>query len=489
MHQPTPAGTTTLHIPRSTAQQTPAPPPLRPGHPNRGQDPDRPPIPMAPLELLRRLLALVLRLLNALLGVLGLGPVAFPASFPGGGRGGRWGGSSSLTGRTLRFSGLDWGGGSGAAGGGSGGGGGLAVRIGRQIAEGGFSFVFEAYDAGTPTRLTRKYALKRINCSDPELVRSCREEAGVHRSLRHPGLLPLLGLRFESSAESGATCCYMLFPYHPSSLRDDLTARSLLEDGTEPGKRRPYREAALLACFGQVVDAVGEMHSAGLAHRDIKVENVLLAREGGGSGSGSGSGSGRALGRPVLMDFGSVGPVSYPLRTRSDVLNLAETASQHCTMPYRAPELFDGGVRHGPDEPPVDGRIDVWSLGCLLFAMMYGSSPFEVDFRGDGTVRIVECTHLRVLGPVPSPPPSTEAAGWFSSDLVGTVRWILNQGRSERPTLDQVSRRVDELLKKAGGTRVRSGQTSAHTSSTSSSLGVDAGPTTFDAFGIANDMA
>ena len=43
---------------------------------------------MAPLELLRRLLALVLRLLNALLGVLGLGPVAFPASFPGGGRGG-----------------------------------------------------------------------------------------------------------------------------------------------------------------------------------------------------------------------------------------------------------------------------------------------------------------------------------------------------------------------------------------------------------------
>ena len=411
-------------------------------------------------QLLLTVIGLLLRLINIILGIFGVGPVSFF------GFGGADASASrhALTGKTLTFDN------------------GRKVRIGRQVAEGGFSFVFEAYDADARTRNAhpRKYALKRINCSDPELVQSCREEAGVHRSLGQRNLMPLLGLKFDSSrAMPGVTVCYMLFPFLETSLRDDITRRRLLDDDIrdgvgKPTRRRPYKETELLQLFGQVVDAVAAMHAAALAHRDIKLENVMM------DVGGKTPGSRKSRPTPVLMDFGSVGKVTYPLKSRSDVLRLTELAAQHCTMPYRAPELFDGGVRHGIDEPPVDGRVDVWSLGCLLFGMMYGSSPFEVEFRRDGTVRIVECTHLRVLGPVPTPPPGTEAAGRYSKEVNDAVKWMLNQSRLERPTIDQVSQRVDELLQKVGGKRIRM---NGAASSASASDG------TFDPFGTAKDMA
>merc|ERR1712232_848470 len=82
---------------------------------------------------------------------------------------------------------------------------------------------------------------------------------------------------------------------------------------------------------------------------------------------------------------------------------------------------------------------------------MYGSSPFEVEFRTDGSVRIVECTHLRVISDtIPFPPPHTEAGKRYSNDMQDLLKWILNTNRSQRPTLDDVSKRMDILLQKVG---------------------------------------
>lgn len=242
----------------------------------------------------------------------------------------------------------------------------------------------------------RCYALKRINCSDAEVARNCRREAGVHRSLPrgHPNLLELLGLKFATTTADGnndrgggggvgVDVCYMLFPYVPRTLRGEITDRNLLQhDGRAVGigggrggsnrvevtrRRRPFATSEVLRLFGGIVDALAAIHGAAkLSHRDVKLENVLLRRGSDGGLYGDGRHGGDARTReatgytPVLMDYGSAGPLVVPIGTRGEVRAATEEAASNTTMPYRPPELFEGGCRHGAGESLDYGRVDVW---------------------------------------------------------------------------------------------------------------------------------
>ena len=147
------------------------------------------------------------------------------------------------------------------------------------------------------------------------------------------------------------------------------------------------------------------------------------------------------------MDFGSARQLIIPLKDRKTVLKLTEEASQNSTVSYRAPELFDGGCRHGPDEPNIDGKVDVWSCGCLLYGLMYGTSPFEMEFRHDGQIRIVECTHLRVLGGnIPFPPTHRENTYGYREELKDLVKWILIVDTKQRPDLESLLVKVEKLV-------------------------------------------
>ena len=81
---------------------------------------------------------------------------------------------------------------------------------------------------------------------------------------------------------------------------------------------------------------------------------------------------------PILMDLGSVAVSPLPITSRSLAIATQDTAAEHSTMPYRAPELFD--VKTGT---VVDTKVDIWSLGCTLYACLVGKSPFEM--RSDET--------------------------------------------------------------------------------------------------------
>ncbi|TPX14226.1 uncharacterized protein E0L32_000620 [Thyridium curvatum] len=105
----------------------------------------------------------------------------------------------------------------------------------------------------------------------------------------------------------------------------------------------------------------GEVRS--YAHRDIKPGNIMISDDGT---------------TPILMDLGSIAASPLAITSRSLAIATQDTAAEHSTMPYRAPELFD--VKTGA---VIDTKVDIWSLGCTLYACLVGKSPFEM--RSDET--------------------------------------------------------------------------------------------------------
>lgn len=204
---------------------------------------------------------------------------------------------------------------------------GRTVRCGRQIAEGGFSFVFICFDpSGKP------YALKRIRTQSGEQRRAAERELDVHRRLtesHHRNILPLLDC-FSNSPEE----MVLLYPLmRQGSLRDEINRRVV------EGRAPHWATNSLLSLFAGICKGLKVLHDQGLAHRDIKVENVLLTESG----------------EPQLMDFGSASEAVVEVRSRAEALTLQDHASEHSTMSYRAPELFE--VASTAD---VDSRTDVW---------------------------------------------------------------------------------------------------------------------------------
>ncbi len=200
------------------------------------------------------------------------------------------------------------------------------------VAAGGFGVVYSALDR----RLGRRVAIKvidRISRRDQRAGVLPREIEAL-ATFRHPHIVPLF-----AAGELAAGPRYLVMPWlEGTSLRKRLRSHGPL----------PLREVLRLGI--DLADALAALHAQGLVHRDIKPENVMT--------------DGR---HATIIDFGLVCAVRP-----ADRVGDADDSGEHLvgTPAYMSPEQWEQGGA-------IDGRADVYSLGCLLFELLSGRSPNE----------------------------------------------------------------------------------------------------------------
>lgn len=199
----------------------------------------------------------------------------------------------------------------------------------REIGRGGSSRVYVATD----TDGRRLVAIKILH---PELAGSVsalrfEREVRVLTSLRHPGILPVL-----DSAVSGGTLFYVM-PY----LDGTTLSQRLASEGT-----LSYREAVEIV--GELALAIDYAHSQNVVHRDIKPANILFDGM-----------------RPVIADFG----IARAIIAASTEPGVSSSGLAIGTPLYMSPE-------QSLDPNHVDGRADIYSLGCIAYEMLTGRPPF-----------------------------------------------------------------------------------------------------------------
>ena len=204
---------------------------------------------------------------------------------------------------------------------------GTSYRLVRRIGEGASGTVW----AAEHTELGRTFAIKVLapeHGSSPGPLERFRREARVLAALSHPNLAYLHDF---GRALDGRMFLVM----------------ELLEGETlDVGGRRPWRECLELGM--QIASALEAAHSAGLVHRDLKPHNLFLTK----------------TGTVKLLDFG----VAVALSDAGEAEKPRGFAI-FGTPEYMAPEQISG--------EPVDGRADLYALGCVLYELMTGERPFE----------------------------------------------------------------------------------------------------------------
>jgi N-acetylneuraminic acid mutarotase len=205
-------------------------------------------------------------------------------------------------------------------------------RIDGILDRGGMGLVYKATDV----ELERTVALKIIapeHTQNPDAVTRFKSEARLAASLEHPNIVPI----HRGGEYHGVL--YLAMRYVPgTNLRQVI-------DGDQLGLDRVKRVVR------SVASALDAAHERGLVHRDVKPANILIT--GGGPNE-----------QIYLTDFGLTKKLGSPG-------SLTRTGAWVGTADYVAPEQIQGGA--------VDGRTDVYSLGCVLYEMLTGSVAYPKD--------------------------------------------------------------------------------------------------------------
>ncbi len=210
-----------------------------------------------------------------------------------------------------------------------------------ELGRGGMATVFQARGEGRD----RSVALKVMNRNLADALDGKRfvREMAVAASLDHPLIVPLI-----DSGRAGNVLYYVMPRVDGESLYLRLQRERRLPPPVAIGIAR------------DVASALAYAHGRGVMHRDVKPENILLAG-----------------GRALIADFGlarAIGAADYTRLTATGVIV--------GTVYYMSPEQLR-------EEPDLDQRTDVYSLGCMLYEMLSGEPPYTGRTLTDVASRIL----------------------------------------------------------------------------------------------------
>jgi streptogramin lyase/predicted Ser/Thr protein kinase len=292
-------------------------------------------------------------------------------------------------------------------------------RIERLLGHGGMGRVYLAED----TRLGRKVALKLL---DPELADDQRfrdrftRESRLAASLDHPNVVPI----YEAGEADEVLFIAMRY------VEGTDLGRLIEAEGPLP----PDRAAAIVS---QVASALDAAHRRGLVHRDVKPGNVLVGEDD----------------HAYLTDFGLI-------KRREADTGLTKSGQFMGSVDYAAPEQIMG--------QDVDGRADVYSLGCVLYECLTGDPPYPQDSEVAVLYAHLKDPFPSVTAKRPDLPPALDAVvakamakrpeDRFATagELAAAARAELGSGTGERAVLpgrvgSGISRRRRWALAAIGG--------------------------------------
>ncbi|MFB4264242.1 serine/threonine-protein kinase [Nonomuraea sp. GTA35] len=258
-------------------------------------------------------------------------------------------------------------------------------RLLKTIGKGGMGMVWHAHDEVLGRDVAVKEVLPPPNMSGPErdefAVRTFREARAAGR-VAHPGVATV----YDVLEERG-------HPWIVMQLVPSRTLGALIRDDG------PMPPAEVAGIGVQLLEALRAAHAAGVLHRDVKPDNVLLSEDG----------------RAVLTDFG--------IATTEDEAPVTRTGILVGTPAFMAPERAAGGQAR-----PAS---DMWSLGVTLYMAVEGHSPFQRD------------NALATLGAVMHAEPRPLAR---AGALAPVLHGLLRKDPAERMSLDEAERRLAAIL-------------------------------------------
>lgn len=148
-----------------------------------------------------------------------------------------------------------------------------------------------------------------------------------------------------------------------------------------------------------------------LAFRDLKPGNILLSRDS----------------RAILTDLGSVAEARCHIQSRQQSLALSEECAETVTAPYRPPELHDP-----PIDKTIDEKTDVWSLGCVAYALGYKVPPF------DGSLTAAIGGSFRFPKDYGKPDP-------YPDDFKALIKRLVQPDASKRPSVEMTLEWLEEM--------------------------------------------